>query len=329
MLVASKANGSLGGRCIMRQTLSVAICVIVSLVMGAIATRYVHPHWILATLHSLQLHAALACLAAMLLAVALYRHPLVYGLFACAVILTAHTVYMAQDLGVAVAEADAGAPTFRLMSFNILSDNYENGEAIASAIIASGADVVNVMEAAPLYNQLQRLTETYPYRLGCGVIVVDDCDQLMLSKVPLQNGSVRTLSDIFENRFILAQVTLAGRTINIGGIHTTKPYFDNFHTMELIRAALAITDTDGPLILSGDFNASSLAPNMRAFLTWTGLHPAAWEPATWPIRAGAFGVPIDHIFVRAPLKIKSIERLPDAIGSNHFGLMAEIAITAP
>ncbi|RWX78640.1 endonuclease [Neorhizobium lilium] len=313
----------------MRQTLSVAICVIVSLVLGALVTRYFHPHWILATLHSLQLHFAIACVVAMLVAVALHRHPLVYALLACAVILTAHTFYMTRDLAVSFTDTDAAAPTFRLMSFNILSDNFENADAIATAIIGSGADVVNVMEAAPLYNQLARLSETYPYRLGCGVIVLNDCDQLMLSKVPLENASVRTLSDIFENRFILAQVTLAGRRINIGGIHTTKPYFDNFHTLELIRAALAITDTDGPLILSGDFNASSLAPNMRAFLKWTDLHPASWEAATWPIEAGDFGVPIDHVYVRSPLKIKRLQRLSDALGSNHYGLMAEVAITGP
>lgn len=329
MLGRSQGNWQRRGYDVMRETLSVAICVIVSLVLGALITRYVHPHWILATLHSLQLHFAVACVIAMLVAVALNRHPLVYAILLVAVIVTAHTFYMTRDLSVGFTQADAAAPTFKLMSFNILSDNFQNGQAIADAIIASGADVVNVMEAPPLLNQLERLSATYPYRLGCGVIVVNDCDQLMLSKVPLENASVRTLSDIFEDRFILAQVTLAGHKINVGGIHTTKPYFDNFHTMELVRSALAITDTEGPLILSGDFNASSLAPNMRAFLTWTDLHPAAWEPATWPIKAGAFGVPIDHIFVRAPLKIKSIERIPDAIGSNHYGLMAEIAITGP
>lgn len=314
---------------VMRQTLSVAICVIVSLVLGALATRYFHPHWILAILHSLQLHLAVACVLAMLVAVALQRRPLTYTILVCSVILTAHTLYMSQDHSVAFTQADAEAPTFRLMSFNILSDNFKNGEAIASAIIASGADVVNVMEAAPLFDQLDRLAKTYPYRVGCGVIVTDDCDQLMLSRTPIENASVRTLSDIFPNRFILGQVTLAGHRINVGGIHTTKPYFDNFHTMELFRAAMAITDTNGPLILSGDFNASSLAPNMRAFLTWTDLHPAPWEAATWPIRAGPLGVAIDHVYVRSPLKIKSLRQIPDALGSNHYGLMAEVAVTGP
>jgi endonuclease/exonuclease/phosphatase (EEP) superfamily protein YafD len=312
----------------MRETLSVAICVIVSLVLVAIGTRYVHPHWLFATLHSLQLHFAVACIVGMVLALLLHRSLPGFGLLVAALILTAHTLYMSREMVAPLTAAEASAPTFRLLSFNILSDNFDNNDAITKAILASGADVVNIMEAQPLLNRLPELAGTYPYRIGCG-IMIDYCDQLMLSKVPLENASVRTLSDIFESRFILAEVTLGGRRVHIGGIHTTKPYFDNFHSLELVRAALAITDTDGPLILSGDFNASSLAPNMRAFLKWTNLHTASWEPATWPIRAGMFGVPIDHVYVRSPLKIKSLTPLPDALGSNHNGLLAEIAITGP
>jgi endonuclease/exonuclease/phosphatase (EEP) superfamily protein YafD len=312
----------------MRKTLSVAICVIVSLVLAALATRYVHPHWILATLHSLQLHLAVGCIAAMLVALVLHRDLLVYAVLMASLLIAGHTVYMSRDFAVTMTQADAGAPSFRLLSFNILSNNFDNRDAITKAILGSGADVVTIMEALPLLDRLTELSSIYPYRIGCG-IMIDDCDQLMLSKVPLENPVVRTLSDIFDNRFILAEVRLAGQTINVGGIHTTKPYFDSFHTMELMRAALALNDRQGPLMLSGDFNASSLAPNMRSFLNWTDLRTAGYEPATWPIRAGMFGVAIDHVYVRAPLKIKSLTQLPEPLGSNHYGLLAEISITAP
>jgi len=310
----------------MRQTLSVAICVIVSLVLGAIGTRYVHPHWFFATLHSLQLHATVVCVVAMLLALALKRHFLVWLLFSASVLFTGHTVLMGFDFINRPTEAEANAPTFRLLSFNILNDNFENSDAIAKTILSSGADLVNVMEAAPIRAHLDELARVYPYRVGCGVLI-PFCDQLMLSKTPIETPAVKSLSDIFPSRFILAKVTVAGRTINFAGIHTTKPYFDNFHSLELGRAALAITETNGPLLLSGDFNASSLAPNMRRFLSLTQLKTGGWEPATWPIRARRFGVPIDHIYARAPLKIKSVTQLPDALGSNHYGLIAEIAIT--
>jgi len=312
----------------MRQTLSVAICVIVSLVLGFIGTRYVHPHWFFATLHSLQLHATVACVVAMLFALALKRHFLVWLLFVASLLFAGHSVLMGFQFSNRPAAAEADAPTFKLLSFNILSDNFENSDAITQTILSSGADLVNIMEAAPVRAHLDDLARVYPYRVGCGVII-RFCDQLMLSKTPIETPIVRNLSEIFPSRFILAKVTVAGRQINFAGIHTTKPYFDNFHSVELGQAALAISDTTGPLLLSGDFNASSLAPNMRRFLTLTQLRTGGWEPATWPIRAGLFGVPIDHVYARAPLKIKSIKQLPDAHGSNHYGLIAEIAITGP
>lgn len=310
----------------MRQTITVAICVIVSLVLGAIATRYVHPHWLLATLHSLHLHAAAACVAAMLLALAIRRHVIVWLLFVASIVIATHAVVMNFELSNRPTTAEADAPSFRLLSFNILSNNFGNSTNIAETIIASGADVVNIMEAAPIWRQLDVLARVYPYRIGCGV-GTDTCDQLMLSKTPIEAATVSTLSDIFPSRFILAKITIAGHAVNVVGIHTTKPYFDNFLSQELERAAWAIIATDGPLVLSGDFNASSLAPNMRRFLALTNLRTGGWEPATWPIRAGMFGLPIDHVYARAPAKVKSVDRIEDAHGSNHFGLIAEIAIT--
>lgn len=312
----------------MRQTLSVAICVIVSLVLMAIGTRYIHPHWILGTLYSLQLHAASACVVAMIVALLVKRHYVVWLLFAVSVLFAGHAVLMGRDFAAPLTAAEAAAPTFKLLSFNILNDNFTNAEDIVRTIQTSGADLVNIMEAAPLRIYMDELAKTYPYRVGCGLLI-EDCDQLMLSKVPIEAPVVQSLSDIFPDRFILAKVTVAGRPINFVGMHTTKPYFDNFHSMELNRAALAIGETTGPLLLSGDFNASSLAPNMRRFLSNTDLATAGFEPATWPIRAGVFGLPIDHVYARAPLKIKSLTRIADALGSNHYGLIAEIAITGP
>lgn len=312
----------------MRKTLSVAICVIVSLVLLAILTRYLRPHWILATLHSLQFHAAAACVAGMALALLIHRNLASYALLLVALLLTAHPLWMAREIAAEVTPADQSAPTFRLMSFNILSENYENAEGITRAILSSGADVVNIMEGESLYEHLTQIATVYPYRVGCGVLM-EECDQMMFSKTPIENASVRSLSNIFDNRFIMGEVTVSGRKVHVVGIHTTKPYFDNFHTMELMNAALAITATDGPLVLSGDFNASSLPPNMRMFLNSTGLKTAAFEPPTWPVRARMLGLAIDHVYVRAPLKMKSLTRMPNTYGSNHAGLIADIAITGP
>lgn len=310
----------------LRKILSVAICVIVSLVIVAIGSRYVHPHWMLATLHSLQLHAAAACIAAMLFALVLYRNIVGLLLLAGSIALTGHAVMMGQQYTAMATENDAGAPSIKLLTFNILRENSANGEAIARMIAASGADVVNIMEAEPLEAHLALLGAAYPYRIGCGVLATD-CDQVMLSKTPLTQGTIRSLSPLFVNRFILAETEIRGHKINVAGIHTTKPYFDNFQTAELVRATLAMEKMQGPLVLSGDFNASSLAPNIRSFFTWTGLRTASYEPPTWPVSLGIFGLPIDHVYVRPPMRIRSISPLPSAYGSNHAGLMADLVIS--
>ncbi len=306
--------------------LSVAICVIVSLAIVAIGSRYLHPHWLFATLHSLQLHAAAACIAAMMFALILYRNVVAFLLLAVSIGLAGHGVMMGQQYTAMATENDANAPSIRLLSFNILKENRRNGEAIARMITASGADVVSIMEAEPLEPYLSRLVEAYPYRIGCGTLAAN-CDQVLFSKTPLERATIRSLSPLFVDRFILAETEIRGQKINIASIHTTKPYFDDFQTAELVQATLAMEKMQGPLVLAGDFNASSLAPNIRNFFIWTGLRTASYEPPTWPIRLGMLGLPIDHVYVRPPMKIRSVSALPSAYGSNHAGLMAELVIS--
>ncbi|MCF6367405.1 endonuclease/exonuclease/phosphatase family protein [Rhizobium halophilum] len=312
----------------MRNFLSVAICVIVSLVLLAIATRYVSSVWIFGTIHNLQLHLSIASAAALLLALLLQRGLLTVGLLLAALALILHALWMARDMSQVAPSVDASQPTLRLMSFNILMTNSGNAEAIRDLILSSDADVVNIMEAEPLMPHLEAFSAVYPHRMGCGEMT-DHCDLMILSKLPLTHRTVVSLSHIFEERMMVARVTFNGAPLHVAAIHTTKPYFDNFQFYELRNAAELLNGLNDPIILSGDFNASSLAPNMRWFLRATGLRKTPNEPATWPVRAGWAGVAIDHVFVRPPLIVSRLERLPDALGSNHYGLLAEIAFAPP
>jgi len=310
----------------MRQRLACAVGVLVLLTLAALSTRYVHPHWAFSVLYTMQLHVAVGCVAASILGLWARRDALLWGLLVVSLGLTTDAALMTTRYSLTADEADLGKPSFRLLSINALNSNVKSGETITRMIVASGADVVNVMEAPPLLDHMDKLARVYPYRVGCG-IVTKTCDQLMLSKFPIETPHVMSLSTIFNERFIVAKIKIAGRTIDFAGIHTTKPYFDDFQSLELHNAAGVVrTQMTGPLVLSGDFNASSIAPNMQDFLKTTGLRTAVWEPATWPIAAGIFGLPVDHIYARPPLKIISFKRLPDAYGSNHYGLTADIAI---
>ncbi|NTF08097.1 hypothetical protein G6L37_18175 [Agrobacterium rubi] len=299
----------------------------ITLALSVISIRYLVDFWLLAFVNSFQLHIAVLVAVGATLCLLVLRSRIFIVLLAWAFMLSAHALYMHQEF-VTQAYAPEGAKAFRLLSFNVLMENAANAESIADTILASNADVAYVMEAAALTSVLPRLSQTYPYRIGCGQ-GTQSCDLLILSKRPLENARIGTLSYVSRERFGMATVDLDGIKLTLAAAHLAKPYFDEYHRNELSRIRSAIFSITGPLILGGDFNSASIAPDMEDFLLAADLKKAQWEPATWPIKAGQFGIAIDHIFARKPATLMKLERLPDNLGSNHYGLIADFAIVSP
>jgi endonuclease/exonuclease/phosphatase (EEP) superfamily protein YafD len=297
------------------------------LALGVISIRYIADFWLLAFVNSFQLHIAVLAAILALVCLLILHSRIFIVLLAWAFVLSAHALYMHQEF-VTQAYAPQGAKPFRLLSFNVLMENGRNAESIADAIVASKADVAYVMEAAALTSVLPRLSQTYPHRLGCGQ-GTQSCDLLILSKRPLENARIGSLSYVSRERFAMAMINLDGQELTLAAAHLAKPYFDEYHRNELSRIQSAISSVAGPLVLGGDFNSASIAPDMGDFLLATDLKKAQWEPATWPIQAGQFGIAIDHIFARQPATLMKLDRLPDSLGSNHYGLVADFAIAAP
>ncbi|MFW8644583.1 endonuclease/exonuclease/phosphatase family protein [Rhizobium beringeri] len=154
-------------------------------------------------------------------------------------------------------------PLFRLMSFNIAIDNWRNSTEITDMVIASNADVVNLL-SQPLTFHLQQLFKAYPYHIGCDA-GKDTCDTLVLSKRPFVSRQVASMGSLRKNRLVIASVDFGGETINLVSAHLTKPYFDDFQMAELEDLAKAVGSIDGPLVLSGDFNSSVIAPSIPRF----------------------------------------------------------------
>jgi endonuclease/exonuclease/phosphatase (EEP) superfamily protein YafD len=310
----------------MRHHLSFSISLITALVLLLITTRFVTDIFLVTIFHNLHLH--LAIIAVLSVSVALLIRFNIFGvivLFA-AIGMSVHGYMLSQRYAADLSQAPG--QTFRLLSFNVLGTNFEHAADIVDEIIASNADVVNIMEARGLTSDLPRLFAAYPYRIGCGE-QTKSCDLMMLSRFPMKNGTIQSLSSFAYHRFITARVQLPGGDVNVAAIHLTKPYFDDYHEEELQGAVRMFSRLTGPLILSGDFNASSISPDMLEFLKQTGLKAATRQPATWPIIAGSWGVPIDHIYIRAPLVFRHIQRIADNHGSNHYGLVADLGVPAP
>lgn len=279
-----------------------------------------------ALLQSLRFHIAAALLGLVLLLFigGAWRRALVFLLaFAVSAGQGAATIYRQQEARDALV-ATPSKPLLKLLSFNILSGN-PNGEGIARFVVGSGADVVVLMEAAPIAPYVATLRTTYPYSAGCeegarcgGVVI--------LSRTPLADVSMQSLSGIWLNRLVTATTEIGGQEISLVAAHLVKPYFDEFAAEELAKLGAVIGRLEGPVVLAGDFNAAAWSGAIDRLITRQQLLPGPGYPATWPVRLGPVGVPIDNIFTRAPLVIETVEAIADAMGSNHRGLMAEIGM---
>jgi len=300
--------------------------VLISFGLLVVSLRYVTDFWLLAFFFSLQPQLGVVAALGALACLALHRSAFGYALLVVSLLLCGHAFWMQREfLPPSDVEAPADATRFRLLSFNILGNNFANVGRIIDMVNASGADVAYLFESGPLLHHLSDLEEVYPYRIGCGV-EIETCDLMILSKYPIEAPRVVSLSDIRANRFAVATIRIGGRPIEFAAIHLTKPYFDDYHTTELRRAGAILRKRGGTLIIGGDFNSDTIAPDMQRFLRRSDLQTAGAEPATWPVEAGIFGIPIDHIYTSKAIIPLSLTRLEDDYGSNHYGLVADLTI---
>ncbi len=304
----------------MRHTVFCVLSVLITIALALVSLRYFTDFWLLSLVYSFQIHLSVICAVGAIVALVFKRHWYGFLMLAVATFLNIHGVIMLREFAGKTPPEDAPR-LFRLMSFNIENDNFENGERIADAILASGADIVDIMEAQPVFAQLPRLSQLYPYRIGCDSS--ETCDTLVLSKRPFAHQEVHDLGELWKQRLVAASIDFDGMPVDFLFPHLSKPYFDDFQADELEDLKTIMQSHLGALVIAGDFNSSILAPTIQHFLRGTGLNTAFPEPTTWPVRAGAFGISIDHVFARPPLLIRSTSRLADSFGSNHYGLVSD------
>lgn len=311
------------------RSISLVLGTLAVLVLTLAAARYVTGWWLFWTFASLQIHLAAVAFVLGLLSFIFRRHILNILIMLAAIAIGGHGLLMLGEFRQPALDNYGGAPTAKLLSLNIEGDNsFANGKKIADYMISSGADVIFIQESAPLYPELARISVTYPYRLGCGEQAVT-CDSSTWSKTPFVSSLVKTASPIYRERLQIASIEFGGKVINFANIHLTKPYFDNFQAIELKKITQWLDKVQGPLVLQGDFNSTVLNPVVQHFLRDRKLMTADYEPNTVPVQLPQIGMAIDHVFVREPMRITSIARVPDAVGSNHFGLMTEVTLIDP
>lgn len=214
----------------------------------------------------------------------------------------------------------------RVLWFNMLNENWLPPEQITAELFASGADVVVLGEAERMRGQTEALREVFPHQMVCEIW----CQVIVLSKFPLENAIRDRLSIVSPGRFVKADVITPAGPVTLVGAHLVKPWFDHLAYDEVHELSYHVEVVEGPVVLVGDMNAAPWARRMVHMQRDTKLKFAQLPPATWPTRAGAFGVPIDHVMVGNGTQMVSLAAWgEDGLGSNHFGLLAELSLPQP
>lgn len=240
-------------------------------------------------------------------------------------ILAAGTVWFATgQLQRSLPLAQDEQPALRMLFFNVMVDNTANAGRIADAAIASGADIVAFSEGQPMRPLLPKLRAAFPYDVSC---TGGNCGLLILSKLPAERRDDLG-GGAFDYRLKPVTVQLGeGRELTLLVAHMLKPWFAGSVEEDYAELRAMLKKIYGPVVLVGDFNAAPWSRPLRQLSDATGLHSVRWPSATWPVPAGALGVPIDNFFVRGGARLTSEQAFGDDLGSNHRGVLADIAVT--
>lgn len=214
-------------------------------------------------------------------------------------------------------------PAARVLFFNVLADNTANAGRIVAAARLSDADIVIFAESEAFRPALAALREDYPYRIPCE----RHCGLAVLSRFPLAPTDAGQGPLAWGGR--LASVTVTPQDappFALVAAHKLKPWFAGQVAAEDASLRERINAIAGPLLVVGDFNAAPWSAPTRALIDATGLRAPRLPVPTWPVAAGRFGVPIDNVFVRGGARLTHLQPFGDDLGSNHRGLLAEVAI---
>lgn len=211
-----------------------------------------------------------------------------------------------------------------VLAFNVRHDNAAAAPRITEAILAAGVDVVVLLEAAPMAASIEVLRREFPHGVGCPESAREHCGTVLLSRRPLRDVAVYSLSSLSRDRTILATLDHPDGPIRIAAVHLTKPYYDAMQIEELVQLRRLLAPADRSIVL-GDFNASVTSRVVLDFMHALGLRTQWSEPRTWPAGLPSVGLAIDHVMVGRELSIGSLEPFGTGLGSNHLGLTARIA----
>lgn len=222
-------------------------------------------------------------------------------------------------------DAPPTATRLRVVTANVLMSN-EQLSTLANDVLAQAPDIVVFEELRHDLTEVSPVLATaYPYHISTETPWVT-----VASRLPLGGAKRLTISADDRGRDLLtATVEIDGQRLTLIAVHLMPPlnaeaFEVNRQQREVLEAAVA--GVDGPLMVLGDFNATTLSPTFARLLAGTDLRIASSSRMMSPTyyAYGRLGVRIDHVLVR------NLDVVGDQVftltGSDHRGLSVEVGL---
>ncbi|MXP30522.1 hypothetical protein GRI94_15750 [Erythrobacter jejuensis] len=270
----------------------------------------------------------LAAMAALL--AGKWRNALVGGFAFLAVI---HLVRIWPYVVVAPNEIELGRPEgsecFSLLTLNVLQSNRDYARTL-DLIRARDPDLILLTETDRKWlDALMPVLQNYPQRMA--EPLDNTYGMIFATRLPVQSAAM-PMDRVADAPTLYATVTIpdAG-DFELIGLHPRppKPGQDVERRDKMIaEAGMATPDGLEEALTLGDFNDVPWSQTTQAFRAHGGYgDPRAGRGTfpTFPSSAGKLGWPLDHIFVKGNLHIRSFAVLDD-VGSDHRPLAADVCM---
>ncbi len=228
----------------------------------------------------------------------------------------------------------ADSSHFKVMSYNVWRHNHSPAAATA-LIIQENPDILLLQEnrrwlAERIFAEWQATAPGQPL-----YVAHDDWSaQTVISRFP-----ITPLSSVYdEGRAQKVLLQTPGGPLQVWNIHASQPVLWRQHYDQAARLARSIEQTDGPLLVAGDFNtteqaeAYGLINNRLQNAHWNagwgfGFSFPANSPTVKHIPVPLPVVRIDHIFFDDHLFVHRAGTLSSSGGSDHYPVTAEFSLT--
>lgn len=218
-------------------------------------------------------------------------------------------------------------PELRVLFFNVFNNNAAFSDRIATRVLAASPDVIAFAEGQGMYPAIRRLEQQYVRLTDCGF---QDCQLLIYAKLKPKRVWTLNLNIFADGRYgvvELASPTERPRFVVFN--HLVKPWMEGVTESEMARLASQYDWLAGDVVALGDFNAAPWAHHIQRLLRKTGFRAQRRPIGTWPADFGALGVPIDQVLVHGWTRVVSAQPFGADLGSNHLGLLVDLAYPAP